>query len=238
MVVCTPITSLLKKWSKSLSWSPTWTLPSFSSRKHFAQFLPDIPISVWSHYWSSESGLSTSCQTLEPKTGPVGAILHSIQLHCYLQTWMQELKSWHHPGPDATPPEPILPPTVRVRPIQWCLDDQISTAIHSEPALLGGPEGLTYVSSSLHLSLMDSLHTSLGSEHSGSQGTLCNHYWWTTMTQNVFWYIKYCSVCAISKRTCHLPEGKLVPYWIVHGHTSELTSWLTHHPQSTTSASL
>ncbi len=54
-----------------------------------------------------------------------------------------------HSPDEPSSPEPILPPVVLVSPIQWALQEQIRVATLTEPAPLGGPEGKTYVPSSL-----------------------------------------------------------------------------------------
>ncbi|KAG1956957.1 retrotransposable element [Pimephales promelas] len=111
-------------------------------------------------------------------------------------------------------PETILPPAVVVSPIQWSMDDHITEATQSEPAPPGGPEGRVYVPTRLRLSLMDSVHTSPGSGHPGSQLTLSlvqQRYWWPGMAQDVSRYVRGCSVCAMAKVPRHLPEGKLIP---------------------------
>ena len=124
------------------------------------------------------------------------------------------LSRLHQPDIVSSTPESILPPAMIVSPIQWSLDDHIADATRTEPAPPGGPEGRTYVPTRLRLSLMDSIHTSLGSGHPGSQQTLSlvqQRYWWPNMTQDVSRFVKSCSVCAMAKVPRHLPEGKLVP---------------------------
>lgn len=59
---------------------------------------------------------------------------------------------------------------------------------------------------------MDSVHSSLGTGHLGSQQNLLllrKRYWWPGMSQEVNRFIQGCSTCAISKVPRHLPEGKL-----------------------------
>jgi len=115
--------------------------------------------------------------------------------------------------------KPILPPAMIVSSIQWSIDKQITQVTRSEPARLGGPEGLLYVPPAYRLPLMDSAHTSLGSGHPSSQCTLFflrHRYWWPTMAQDISRYIKGCSVCAITNTPCNPPEGKLVPLPILH----------------------
>ncbi|KAL0152879.1 hypothetical protein M9458_051812, partial [Cirrhinus mrigala] len=102
-------------------------------------------------------------------------------------------------------------PTLRFV-VEWDLDDQIRAATLAEPAPLGGPEGKDYVPTTLRLTLLDSVHTSPGSGHPGSQRTLSllrNRYWWPSVAQDVARYVKGCSVCAMTTTPRRLPEGKL-----------------------------
>ncbi len=124
------------------------------------------------------------------------------------------LSRLHQPDPSPESPEPILSPTVFVCPIEWALDDQIHAATLEEHALPGGPEGRSYVPTALRCTLLDSIHTSPGSGHPGSQRTLSlirNRYWWPSMARDVALYIRGCSVRAITSTPRRLPEGKLVP---------------------------
>ncbi|KAL0161838.1 hypothetical protein M9458_041234, partial [Cirrhinus mrigala] len=117
----------------------------------------------------------------------------------------------HSPDPPTEQPEPVFPPAVFVCPIQWPLDEEIAQATLKEPAPPGGPEGKTYVPTSLRLTLLDSAHTSPGSGHPGSQRTLSllqGRYWWPHMHQDVT-RIKGRSVCAMPTTPRRLPEGKL-----------------------------
>ncbi len=124
------------------------------------------------------------------------------------------LSRLHQPDPTPDEPEPVLPSSVFLSPIQWALDDQIRAATLTEPAPLGGPECKEYVPSTLRLTLLDSVHTSPGSGHPGSNRTLSllqGRYWWPNMARDVVRYVKGCSVCAISSTPRKLPKGKLVP---------------------------
>ncbi|KAK3516080.1 hypothetical protein QTP70_005222 [Hemibagrus guttatus] len=94
----------------------------------------------------------------------------------------------HSPDPMPEEPEPILPPDLFVCPITWSLEDDIRAAIEEEPASPGGPDGKAYVPTSLRLSLLDSVHASLGSGHPGRQRTLSllkERYWWPNMAEDV-----------------------------------------------------
>ncbi len=124
------------------------------------------------------------------------------------------LSRLHQPMQDTTNPETILPPALFVSPIEWSLDEDIRQATLTEPAPPGGPEVKTYVPTALRLSLLDSLHYSPGSGHPGSDRTLSllqHRYWWPNIARDVFQFVRSCSVCATSKKTHHLPHGKLVP---------------------------
>ncbi len=121
----------------------------------------------------------------------------------------------HIHSPDSpSEPEPILPPALIVSPLVWNIDKDIQAATLTEPALLGGPEGKTYVPTSQRQPLLGSVHNVPGSGHPGSQRTLSflqARYWWLSMSRDVIRYIRGCLVCAMSKSPHHLPVGKLVP---------------------------
>ncbi len=113
------------------------------------------------------------------------------------------------PLQDTTAPKTILPPALFISPIEWSLNEDIRQATLTEPALPGGPEGKTYVPTSLRLSLLDSLHSSLGSGHLGSDRTLSllqHRYWWPNMARDTSQFVRGCSVCAISNTPHHLPH--------------------------------
>ncbi len=119
-----------------------------------------------------------------------------------------------HAPDQPSEPEPILPPALIVSPIQWELTKRICDTTRTEPAPQGGPEGKTYMPSSQHLTILDSVHEVPGSGHPGSQRTLSllqARYWWPSMAEDVIRYVRSCSVCAMSKTPRHLPAGKLVP---------------------------
>ncbi|KAL0150990.1 hypothetical protein M9458_053717 [Cirrhinus mrigala] len=82
--------------------------------------------------------------------------------------------------------DPILPPNLIVSPIIWEIDQRIQETAALKSVPLEGPEGKTYVPPLLRHSLLDSVHSSLGSGHPGSKRTLSllrSQYWWPKMAQ-------------------------------------------------------
>ncbi len=84
---------------------------------------------------------------------------------------MDSLSRIHAPD-EPSSPEPMLTPAVLVSTIRWALEEQIRITSNTKPARLGGPEGKTYMPTSLRTTLLGSLHASPGSGHPGSQHTL------------------------------------------------------------------
>ncbi len=86
-------------------------------------------------------------------------------------------------------------------------------------ALMGGPEGKTFVPPSQRQSLLDSVHSVPGSGQPGIQRTsslLQARYWLPSMSRDVIRYVCSCSVCAMSSTPHHFLVGKLVPLPIPH----------------------
>ncbi|KAG1926492.1 retrotransposable element [Pimephales promelas] len=105
------------------------------------------------------------------------------------------------------------PETVFVSPIVWDIE-QISQENRLHPAPSGGPEGLVFVPPHLCATLLDSAHTASGSGDPGSRRTLSllsYRYWCPPISQDVSWYIRGCSVCAVTNTPRRLSEVKLVP---------------------------
>ncbi|XP_073702995.1 uncharacterized protein [Garra rufa] len=92
---------------------------------------------------------------------------------------------------------------------------EISGAVQLSHLLWGKPQALVQIFEQISLlTLLDSVYTSLGSGHPGSQQTLsliCKCYWWPNMARDVARYVRGCSVCVITSTPQQLPEGKLVP---------------------------
>lgn len=120
------------------------------------------------------------------------------------------LSRLYQPDPEKNSLEPILPPAMIVSPGQWSIDEQINKANCYEPDLPGGDPLCTTNRSSVPLRL------------SGSKHTILHHcYWWPTMAQDIFRYIKGCFYQAFTTPQ-KLPEGKLVPLPIPHCPLSRL----------------
>ncbi|XP_056304841.1 uncharacterized protein LOC130216927 [Danio aesculapii] len=104
-------------------------------------------------------------------------------------------------------PEPVLPSTAFLAPILWQSDEAIRAAADEEPAPPKIPSGRMYMPSRYRISLLDSVHTSLGSGHPGSRQTLLllqQRFWWPNMTRDIIQYIQGCSICAITTTPSHL----------------------------------
>ncbi|KAK3545866.1 hypothetical protein QTP70_016399 [Hemibagrus guttatus] len=110
-------------------------------------------------------------------------------------------------------PEPILPEKLFVSPISWSEETLPESNLHTSTPP-GCPPGLQFIPREQRSALLHSTHTSLGTGHPGTQGTLSllrQRFWWPGMANNVRRYVQVCRECAISKNPRHLPSGKLLP---------------------------
>ncbi|KAK3535970.1 hypothetical protein QTP70_022856, partial [Hemibagrus guttatus] len=110
-------------------------------------------------------------------------------------------------------PEPILPKKLFISPISWSEETLPESDAHTSTPP-GCPPGLRFIPRAQHSSLLHSTHTSLGTGHPGTQGTLSllrQRFWWPGMASDVQRYVQGCRECAISKNPRHLPSGKLLP---------------------------
>ncbi len=126
----------------------------------------------------------------------------------------------------------MLSPAMIGSTIQWSLDDQITEATRSEPALPGGPEGRTYVPSTLRLTFLDihlrALDTQEVSKPSHSSKIATGGPTWPGKSPNLC-----CSVFVISKTPRHLPQGKRFPLPILRRPWSHLgVDFVTDLPPS------
>ncbi|KAK3529517.1 hypothetical protein QTP70_031959, partial [Hemibagrus guttatus] len=109
--------------------------------------------------------------------------------------------------------EPILPKKLLVRPISWSEETLPESNPHTSTPP-GCPLGLQFIPREQRSVLLHSTHTSLGTGHPGTQGTLSllrQRFWWPGMANDVQRYVQGCRECAISKNPRHLPSGKLLP---------------------------
>ncbi|KAK3554732.1 hypothetical protein QTP70_033146 [Hemibagrus guttatus] len=110
-------------------------------------------------------------------------------------------------------PEPILPEKLFASPISW-LEKTPPEPSAPASAPPGCPPGLRFISRTQRNELIHSTHTSLGTGHPGTHGTLSllkQCFWWPGMASDVRRYIQGCRECAISKSPRQLPSGKLLP---------------------------
>uniref|UniRef100_A0A3B1JYM9 Gypsy retrotransposon integrase-like protein 1 n=1 Tax=Astyanax mexicanus TaxID=7994 RepID=A0A3B1JYM9_ASTMX len=114
----------------------------------------------------------------------------------------------------ASEPEHILPPTVKVAAIRWELDDLIQQSLVNTRPPEGCPPHKTYVPEQFRDQLIGWAHAALTSGHPGVTRTLqliSARYWWETMRADVQTFVVSCSVCAQCKTPKTLPAGKLCP---------------------------
>ncbi len=146
------------------------------------------------------------------------------------------LSRLHAPDDLSESPEPILPSSLIVSPIQWSLDEDIAAASVSDPAPPGCPPNHTYVPRSQRTSLIHTAHTSLGTGHPGTNQTLSllqDRFWWPGMANNIRRYVRGCQECAMAKTPRHLPSGKLLPLPIPRRPWSHLgVDFVTDLPES------
>ncbi len=132
-------------------------------------------------------------------------------------------------------PEPILPSTLFVNPIQWSQDQPTSSNV-SEATSPGSPLGLQYVPCSQRTPLIHSMHSSLSTGHPEANSTLL-------LLKDCFWlpdllvmWEGSCngrSDCATSWSPHHIPDDKLNPLSILNHPWSHLwVDYSTELPHS------
>lgn len=129
-------------------------------------------------------------------------------------------------------PEPVLPSSLIVSPIQWSLDNRITETTASERAPPGCPQDCIHVPRSQRNPLMESAHSFVSIGHLGTNQSLTllqAWFWWPGMAQDFKRFIQGCQGCAKIPR--HLPSGQLLPlpFHTDLGHAWEWTSsptWL------------
>lgn len=129
-------------------------------------------------------------------------------------------------------PEPVLPSSLIVSPIQWSLDNRITETTASERAPPGCPPDCIHVPRSQRNPLMESAHSFVSIGHLGTNQSLTllqPWFWWPGMAQDFKRFIQGCQGCAKIPR--HLPSGQLLPlpFHTDLGHAWEWTSsptWL------------
>lgn len=115
----------------------------------------------------------------------------------------------HLHGPEETPenPEPILPSSLFVSPIQWSLDEELTATNASKPTQPGCPPDHTYIPHTQRLPLIRSAYSSLGTGHPRTNQTLLllrDRFWWPNMARDVRRYVQGCAECAMSKTPSQL----------------------------------
>ncbi|KAK3516483.1 hypothetical protein QTP70_018758 [Hemibagrus guttatus] len=145
------------------------------------------------------------------------------------------LSRLHSQEEPSEEPEPILPEKLFISPISWSEETLPESDAHTS-TLPGCPPGLRFIPQAQRSSLLHSTHTSLGTGHPGTQGTLSllrQCFWWPGMASDVQRYVQGCRECAISKNPRHLPSGKLLPLPVLNHPWSHLgVDFMTDLPAS------
>ncbi len=97
-------------------------------------------------------------------------------------------------------PEPILPSSCIVGPLQWTVQSVVDEAQKQEPDLGGGPLGCLYVPHSTQSQVLQWRHSSK---------FIKRRFWWPTMKKEVHKFIRACKTCAQHKSSHQCPAGLL-----------------------------
>ncbi|KAK3516328.1 hypothetical protein QTP70_009381 [Hemibagrus guttatus] len=138
-------------------------------------------------------------------------------------------------------PDPILPPSFILAPIQWNLLEEIQQAHTKETKTpptppLSCPPSKLYVLSMLCPTVLQWVHEAPSSGHQGicrNNQLVHNQFWWPTLAHDIEEYIKSCSTCAQAHTSCQLPEGLFEPLPIPQRRWSHISiDFLTDLPNS------
>ncbi|KAK3515199.1 hypothetical protein QTP70_010600 [Hemibagrus guttatus] len=198
-----PLTNLLRNKPKSLTWNPAATQAfdtlktAFTTAPLLAHPEPNLPFIVerlnprqarWALFFTKFQF------TISYRPGPKNVKAEALS----------RLHGWEEPSEE---PEPILPEKLFVSPIFWS-DETLPESSAPSNSPPGCPQGLQFIPRTHHSVLLHSTHTSLGTGHPGTQGTLPllrQHFWWPGMASDIQRYIQGCRECAISKNPRQLP---------------------------------
>ncbi len=99
-------------------------------------------------------------------------------------------------------PEPLLPTSRVVAPIQWDVEMAVKRAQLQQSGQGNGPPGHLFVPNPLHSEVLQWAHASLPSGHPGTMKTcklIQRKFWWPRLQRDVQEFVAACSVCAQNK---------------------------------------
>lgn len=109
-------------------------------------------------------------------------------------------------------PEPILPTSRVVAPIQWDTETAVKRAQLQQPRPGYGPPGRLIVPNCLRSEVLQWAHASLSSGHPGTTRTcklVQRKFWWPKLHKGGRAFIAACSICAQNKEPRTHPQGLL-----------------------------
>ncbi|KAI2661335.1 Transposon Tf2-6 polyprotein [Labeo rohita] len=124
------------------------------------------------------------------------------------------LSRLHESSQPTNPPEPLLPTSVIVAPVNWDIMTEISEAQAQDPPPPDCPANLTFVPPDLRSRVLAEVHSVPSSGHPGIESTLhllSNRFWWPTIRIDTINFIKACTSCNTTKVPRRLPAGLLQP---------------------------
>ncbi|KAL0159166.1 hypothetical protein M9458_042891, partial [Cirrhinus mrigala] len=111
-------------------------------------------------------------------------------------------------------PDPILPPTLIVAPIQWDIMTELTEMQDTNPPPADCPPDKVHVPQPLRKRVLQLVHNDPCSGHPGISATLqllSNKFWWPSIRSDTINFIKNCEVCCSTKSSKQLPAGLLQP---------------------------
>ncbi|KAL0193301.1 hypothetical protein M9458_011597, partial [Cirrhinus mrigala] len=111
-------------------------------------------------------------------------------------------------------PDPILPPTLIVAPVQWDIMTELTEMQDTNPPPADCPPDKVHVPQPLRKRVLQLVHNNPSSGHPGISATLqllSNKFWWPSIRSDTINFIKNCEVCCSTKSSKQLPAGLLQP---------------------------
>ncbi|XDV16244.1 hypothetical protein PO909_016041 [Leuciscus waleckii] len=115
---------------------------------------------------------------------------------------------------EPSKPEPILPSTLIVAPVQWDIISEVTASQQEHPAPPECPADRLFVPLELRNRVLQWVHCTPCAGHPGISATIqlvSNRFWWSTLQPDVIKFIHQCSICNTVKSSHLKPTGLLQP---------------------------